>query len=135
VEQVKKNLPKFQAVLPDDVSVSYQFDQSYFVKRSIHNLTLEGLLGALLAAPVSGNAKVVKAGKLSIVASGPREAFDTALPYLEALVRDGVDGALRADPGLADGVYLYRGKLVHSPTAASFGLEATSLAAAMGDRR
>ncbi len=38
-----------------------------------------------LAAPVSGNAKVVKAGKLSIVASGPREAFDTALPYLEAV--------------------------------------------------
>jgi len=38
-----------------------------------------------LAAPVSGNAKVVKAGKLSIVASGPREAFDTALPYLNAV--------------------------------------------------
>jgi len=38
-----------------------------------------------LAAPVSGNAKVVKAGKLSIVASGPRAAYDEALPYLEAL--------------------------------------------------
>jgi len=38
-----------------------------------------------LAAPVSGNAKVVKSGKLSIVASGPRAAFDTALPYLEAI--------------------------------------------------
>ncbi len=40
---------------------------------------------AFLAAPVSGNAKVVKAGKLSIVASGPREAYDVALPYLQAL--------------------------------------------------
>jgi len=40
---------------------------------------------AFLAAPVSGNAKVVKAGKLSIVASGPRDAYDAALPYLEAL--------------------------------------------------
>ncbi len=40
---------------------------------------------SMLAAPVSGNAKVVKAGKLSIVASGPREVYDTALPYLEAL--------------------------------------------------
>jgi 3-hydroxyisobutyrate dehydrogenase len=40
---------------------------------------------AYLAAPVSGNAKVVKAGKLSIVASGPRETYDEALPYLEAL--------------------------------------------------
>ena len=39
---------------------------------------------AMLAAPVSGNAKVVKAGKLSIVASGPKEAYDMALPYLQA---------------------------------------------------
>ena len=40
---------------------------------------------AYLAAPVSGNAKVVKAGKLSIVASGPRDTYEEALPYLEAL--------------------------------------------------
>jgi 3-hydroxyisobutyrate dehydrogenase len=39
----------------------------------------------MLAAPVSGNAKVVAAGKLTIVASGPRPAFDLARPYLEAL--------------------------------------------------
>ena len=39
----------------------------------------------MLAAPVSGNAKVVSAGKLTIVASGPREAFDLARPYLAAL--------------------------------------------------
>jgi 3-hydroxyisobutyrate dehydrogenase len=39
----------------------------------------------MLAAPVSGNAKVVKAGKLTFVVSGPRAAFDTALPYLNAM--------------------------------------------------
>jgi len=39
----------------------------------------------MLAAPVSGNAKVVSAGKLTIVASGPRKAFDVAEPYLSAL--------------------------------------------------
>jgi 3-hydroxyisobutyrate dehydrogenase len=39
----------------------------------------------LLAAPVSGNAKVIKAGKLSFVCSGPRAAFDTALPYLRMI--------------------------------------------------
>jgi len=39
----------------------------------------------MLAAPVSGNAKVVTAGKLTIVASGPRKAFDVARPYLAAL--------------------------------------------------
>jgi len=40
---------------------------------------------ALLAAPVSGNGKVVKAGRLSLVVSGSRAAYDEALPYLEAL--------------------------------------------------
>jgi 3-hydroxyisobutyrate dehydrogenase-like beta-hydroxyacid dehydrogenase len=34
---------------------------------------------------VSGNAKVVTAGKLTIVASGPRKAFDLAKPYLDTL--------------------------------------------------
>jgi 3-hydroxyisobutyrate dehydrogenase len=41
----------------------------------------------LLAAPVSGNAKVVKAGKLAIVASGPRKLFDEVSPYLLAIGR------------------------------------------------
>jgi 3-hydroxyisobutyrate dehydrogenase len=39
----------------------------------------------LLAAPVSGNAKVIKAGRLSFVCSGPRAAFDQALPYLRMI--------------------------------------------------
>jgi 3-hydroxyisobutyrate dehydrogenase-like beta-hydroxyacid dehydrogenase len=39
----------------------------------------------MLSAPVSGNAKVVSAGKLTIVASGPRSAYDVAEPYLAAL--------------------------------------------------
>ena len=39
----------------------------------------------LLAAPVSGNGKVVKAGRLSLVVSGSREAYDEALPYLSSL--------------------------------------------------
>ncbi|MGA8005891.1 MAG: NAD(P)-dependent oxidoreductase, partial [Burkholderiales bacterium] len=36
----------------------------------------------LLAAPVSGNAKVIKAGKLSFVVSGPKDAYARVLPYL-----------------------------------------------------
>jgi 3-hydroxyisobutyrate dehydrogenase-like beta-hydroxyacid dehydrogenase len=39
----------------------------------------------LLAAPVSGNAKVIKAGRLSFVCSGPREAYDAALPLLRMI--------------------------------------------------
>jgi 3-hydroxyisobutyrate dehydrogenase len=42
---------------------------------------------ALLAAPVSGNPNVARAGRLTIVASGPREAWLQARPYLEALGR------------------------------------------------
>jgi 3-hydroxyisobutyrate dehydrogenase len=39
----------------------------------------------LLAAPVSGNAKVIKAGKLSFVCSGPESAYEAALPYLKMI--------------------------------------------------
>lgn len=39
----------------------------------------------MLAAPVSGNAKVIKAGRLSFVCSGPRAAFDAALPSLKMI--------------------------------------------------
>jgi 3-hydroxyisobutyrate dehydrogenase-like beta-hydroxyacid dehydrogenase len=37
-----------------------------------------------LAAPVSGNPKVIAAGKLTVAASGPREAFDVVEPLLGA---------------------------------------------------
>ena len=43
-----------------------------------------------LAAPVSGNGKVVKAGKLSAVASGPKSAFDLAKPYMLSFAPRGV---------------------------------------------
>lgn len=40
---------------------------------------------ALLAAPVSGNPKVVAAGRLTMAVSGPRTAFEEVRPYLELL--------------------------------------------------
>jgi 3-hydroxyisobutyrate dehydrogenase len=40
---------------------------------------------ALLAAPVSGNPKVVEAGLLTFVVSGPEDAYREALPYIEQL--------------------------------------------------
>jgi len=40
---------------------------------------------AYLAAPVSGNAKVIKAGKLTIVASGPKRAYEEARPFLDMM--------------------------------------------------
>src|ERR1035437_10102877 len=48
VNLVKQNMAKFQSVLPPDVKVSYEFDQSPYVTRAIGGLTLEGGLGALL---------------------------------------------------------------------------------------
>ena len=48
---------------------------------------LEKLGVAYLCAPVSGNAKVAKAGKLLVVASGPRHLYDLAEPYLQAMAR------------------------------------------------
>ena len=42
---------------------------------------------ALLAAPVSGNGKVVKAGMLSMAVSGPSEAYETVLPLLRQMAR------------------------------------------------
>ena len=42
---------------------------------------------AYLCAPVSGNAKVAKAGKLSVVASGPKASYDIVRPYLAMLGR------------------------------------------------
>jgi 3-hydroxyisobutyrate dehydrogenase len=46
---------------------------------------LEAIGIAYLCAPVSGNAKVAKAGKLLVVASGPKALYDMAEPYLQAM--------------------------------------------------
>ena len=51
---------------------------------------IEALGSRFLAAPVSGNGKCVKAGKLSQVVSGEREDFETAKPFLDAMAGNGV---------------------------------------------
>jgi multidrug efflux pump subunit AcrB len=48
VQAVKANLSRFQSVLPDDIKVSYQFDQSPYVTRAIDGLFFEGALGVVL---------------------------------------------------------------------------------------
>ncbi len=45
---VRENLPRFQSVLPEDIEVTYQFDQSPYVRRAIDGLAVEGALGAVL---------------------------------------------------------------------------------------
>jgi 3-hydroxyisobutyrate dehydrogenase len=46
-----------------------------------------------IAAPVSGNAKVIKAGKLSAIVSGPEAACKTVMPLMEAIAPRGVSYA------------------------------------------
>ncbi len=48
VETVKRNIPEFQKLLPEGIKVSYAFDQSPVVNRSINDLLKEGGLGAIL---------------------------------------------------------------------------------------
>jgi multidrug efflux pump subunit AcrB len=48
VNEVKANLGKMQAVLPEDIKVSFEFDQSPYVTGAIAGVGMEGLLGAFL---------------------------------------------------------------------------------------
>src|SRR5882672_3959821 len=73
----KGNKPK---IVVDSTSIS--LEESAEIREK---LAKEGV--KFLAAPVSGNAKVIKAGKLTVVASGPKDAFDAVAPYLEAIGR------------------------------------------------
>jgi multidrug efflux pump subunit AcrB len=48
VDEVKKNLPYFQSLVPDDIKVSYELDQSPYVTSALTAVVREGLLGAML---------------------------------------------------------------------------------------
>ena len=48
VNEVKAGLPRFRSLIPEDINVSYEFDQSTYVKGALSSVTREGLLGALL---------------------------------------------------------------------------------------
>jgi multidrug efflux pump subunit AcrB len=48
VRNVKSALPRMQSVLPDDIRVSFEFDQSPTVASAVKSLVTEGVLGAVL---------------------------------------------------------------------------------------
>lgn len=52
VQLIKQNLPAMQAAIPEDIKVSYEFDQSGYVINSLRSLLFEGGLGALLTGVV-----------------------------------------------------------------------------------
>lgn len=48
VKNLKASLPKIQSTLPEDVKISYEFDQSVYVINSVKSLITEGIIGAVL---------------------------------------------------------------------------------------
>ncbi len=48
IHAIKAALPQMQAVLPDDVRVSFEFDQTPYVTRGVSGVVTEGLLRAVL---------------------------------------------------------------------------------------
>jgi len=48
VQNLKASLPRFQALLPEDVKLSYEFDQSAYVMNAVKSLMVEGAIGAVL---------------------------------------------------------------------------------------
>jgi multidrug efflux pump subunit AcrB len=48
VNRVKSELPRMQALVPDDIKISFELDQSGYVKNAIRGLVIEGSLGAIL---------------------------------------------------------------------------------------
>ncbi len=48
VQNLKASIPRFQALLPEDVKLSYEFDQSAYVMNAVESLMVEGAIGAVL---------------------------------------------------------------------------------------
>jgi len=56
-----------------------------------------------------------------------RALANASMPYLTAVADAGLDAALRADAGLAAGVYMYRGRIVNERVGGALRLESTPL--------
>ena len=50
VQKLKAKLPEMRSLLPDDVHITYEFDQSVFVINSVKSIISEGAIGAILTA-------------------------------------------------------------------------------------
>jgi 3-hydroxyisobutyrate dehydrogenase len=84
---------------------SIDVEESEAIRARVKQLGCE-----FLSAPVSGNGKCVKAGKLSTVVSGPKATFDQVQPYLATIAASGVsyvgEGELARICKIAHNVFL-----------------------------
>ena len=48
VQEVRQNLSRFQSLVPEDIKITYEFDQSEYVRNALMSVLREGIIGALL---------------------------------------------------------------------------------------
>jgi multidrug efflux pump subunit AcrB len=48
VQEVRQNLARFQSLVPEDIKITYEFDQSQYVRNALMSVLRESILGALL---------------------------------------------------------------------------------------
>jgi multidrug efflux pump subunit AcrB len=48
VSEVRQSLARFQSLVPEDIKITYEFDQSQYVRDALMSVLREGLLGAVL---------------------------------------------------------------------------------------
>jgi len=48
VNEVRRSIPNFQSLIPEDIKLTYEFDQSQYVRDALFSVLREGALGALL---------------------------------------------------------------------------------------
>lgn len=48
VKEVRQNLARFQSLVPDDIKITYEFDQSAYVRNALMAVLREAIFGALL---------------------------------------------------------------------------------------
>lgn len=68
----------------------------------------------------------------NLARTASRALSNSALPTIRDILRKGLETALREDPGLAAGVYLYRGRLVNEKVGSVLGVPSQALGDSMG---
>ncbi len=48
VNEVRQNIERFQSLIPQDIKITYEFDQSQYVRAALSSVLREGLIGAAL---------------------------------------------------------------------------------------
>jgi len=48
VNEVRQNIERFQSLIPQDIKITYEFDQSQYVRAALSSVLREGLIGAVL---------------------------------------------------------------------------------------